>query len=42
MKMLRLSILDNLITSQNLDVIFTEKVSKIYNNVNYKNEIINL
>ena len=38
----KIEYLDNLITSQNLDVIFTKKISKIYNNVNYKNEIINL
>ncbi len=38
----KIEYLDNLITSQNLDVIFTKKISKIYNNVYYKNAIINL
>jgi len=34
--------LSNIILSQNLDVIFTENISKIYNNVVYKNNNLNL
>jgi len=33
----RIEFMDNIITSQNLDLIFTEKISKIYNNVYFKN-----
>ena len=33
----RIEFMDNIITSQNLDLIFTEKISKIYNNVFFKN-----
>ena len=34
--------LDNSISSENLDLLFTKKISKIYNNVVYKNNYLNL
>ena len=38
----KIEYLDNTIYSQNLDFIFTEKISKVYNNVVYKNNNLNL
>ena len=38
----KIKYLDNTIYSQNLDFIFTEKISKVYNNVVYKNNNLNL
>ncbi len=38
----KIEYLDNKISSQNLDVIFTEKISKIYNDVVFKNNKLNL
>ena len=38
----KIEYLDNMIYSQNLDFIFTEKISKVYNNVVYKNNNLNL
>ena len=38
----RIEYLDNIILSENLDVVFSEKKSKIYNNVNVKNANLNL
>ena len=38
----KIEYLDNIIYSQNLDFIFTEKISKVYNNVVYKNNNLNL
>ena len=39
---MKLNILDNLIASQNLDVLFTDNLSTIYSNVSYKNNNLNL
>ena len=38
----KIEYLDNIIYSQNLDFLFTEKISKVYNNVVYKNNNLNL
>jgi len=38
----KIEYLDNTIYSQNLDFMFTEKISKVYNNVVYKNNNLNL
>ena len=38
----KIEYLDNKISSQNLDVIFTEKISKVYNDVVFKNNKLNL
>ncbi len=38
----RIEYLDNIILSENLDILFSEKKSKIYNNVNVKNANLNL
>ena len=38
----RIEYLDNLIVSQNLDVLFTDNLSTIYSNVSYKNNNLNL
>ena len=38
----KIEYLDNTIYSQNLDFLFTEKISKVYNNVTYKNNNLNL
>ena len=38
----KIEYLDNTIYSQNLDFIFTDKISKVYNNVVYKNNNLNL
>ena len=38
----KIEYLDNTIYSQNLDFLFTEKISKVYNNVVYKNNNLNL
>ena len=38
----KIEYLDNTIYSQNLDFIITEKISKVYNNVVYKNNNLNL
>ena len=34
--------LDNTINAENLDVIFTDKISRVYNNVLFKNNNLNL
>ena len=39
---MRIEYLDNLIVSQNLDVLFTDNLSTIYSNVSYKNNNLNL
>ena len=39
---MRIEYLDNLIASQNLDVLFTDNLSTIYSNVSYKNNNLNL
>tara|TARA_Y100000590_G_scaffold6038_1_gene8028 strand:+ start:999 stop:1610 length:612 start_codon:yes stop_codon:yes gene_type:complete len=38
----RIEYLDNSILSENLDLLFTKKISKIYNNVIYNNNYLNL
>ena len=38
----RIEYLDNSILSENLDLLFTKKISKIYNNVVYNNNYLNL
>ena len=38
----KIEYLDNSISSENLDLLFTKKISKIYNNVVYKNNYLNL
>ena len=38
----KISYLNNSISSENLDLIFTDNISKIYNNVNLKNNNLNL
>ena len=38
----RIEYLDNIILSENLDILFSQKKSKIYNNVNVKNANLNL
>ena len=38
----KIEYLDNSIVSENLDLLFTKKISKIYNNVVYKNNYLNL
>jgi len=38
----KIEYLDNSILSENLDLLFTKKISKIYNNVIYKNNYLNL
>ena len=38
----KIEYLDNKISSQNLDAIFTEKISKVYNDVVFKNNKLNL
>ena len=38
----KIEYLDNSILSENLDLLFTKKISKIYNNVVYKNNYLNL
>ena len=41
-KDVRIEYLDNLIYSENLDLMFTDKISKVYNNVIFKNNNLNL
>ena len=41
-KDVRIEYLDNLIYSDNLDLMFTDKISKVYNNVIFKNNNLNL
>ena len=41
-KDVEINYLDNSIASDNLDLIFSEKISNIYNNVVYKNKNLNL
>ena len=41
-KDVRIEYLDNLIYSENLDLMFTDKISKVYNNVVFKNNNLNL
>ena len=38
----KIEYLDNSILSENLDLLFTKKISKIYNNVVFKNNYLNL